>query len=242
MSQRASEWVFRGVLFILLLFFGASWDHYAAGTVDEIRSRKDDIGKHPPFSSLQRPIINVLLLGQKELYDDFIHLWTTQYLVSKEILNKDPKKLEQTLRRIAHLKVRSPYFYQVSCFRFIFDFKTPWLCEEIAKIGMMVAPESWMIPAILGYGYMEQEDFHLAAQYFTEASTIEGAPPYLAEVGSTLLVKEGVPWEEVLEALAEGDASEFIRKELEEGYKRKRFLVEPAVQTVPLPPESAPSE
>lgn len=224
-----------GVCLIFLVFTCLSWNHFSEATLTEITERKD-IGEHPPFASLQRPIINVILLGQKELYDDFIHLWTTQYLASKEILNLDPKKLEQNLRKIARLKVRSPYFYQTSCFRFIFDFRTPWLCEDIAKMGMLVAPESWIIPAILGYAFMEQEDYNQAAQLFTVASRIDGAPPYFKEVGSTLLIKKEVPLEEVLAAIAEGDLPESVRKELEEGYRRKQLKGRPEVYTVEPPP------
>lgn len=241
MSSRAKEWLLRTVLLVLLVLTAASWNHFSTETLAEINERKN-IGEHPPFSSLQRPIINVLLLGQKELYDDFIHLWTTQYLASKEIFKKDPKQLEQILRRIAHLKVRSPYFYQVSCFRFIFDFKTPWLCEEIAKIGMAVAPESWIIPAILGYAFMEQEDYHQAARFFTLAGKIEGSPDYFKEVGSSLLVKKGVPWEEVLQAMAEGEISDFVRSQLEEGYKRKQLSEESPVYTVEPPPAAETGE
>ena len=214
--------------------------HFATETITEVRERKD-LGDYPPLSGLDRRIINIMLLGQSALYDDFIHLWTTQYLTKPGILKKDPKELEQILRRIAQLKIRSPYFYQMACFRFIFDFKTPWLCEDIAKIGLEAAPESWMIGAVLGYAYIEQESYVEAAAMFARASHIKDSPEYLKTVGSTLLYKKGVS-EKILDTILNDESSKHILKQLREGLERKQGTSKELPHVTVSTVEPAPSD
>ena len=217
------------IIILLALSSFYSWSYFSQSSLDfhlQNKQRKD----HPPLASLQRPIIDFILLGQKQLYDDFVLLWTVQYLVNPDLLSVSPEELEIILMRMAKLKIRSPNFYQISCYLFIMKLNTPWLCEDIAKEGIKNAPEDWIIPAILGLVYLKQEEFISAATFFTFASNIEGSPKYFKTVGATLLHKKGVALmdkvsKEVLQEIMDDQSSKLLVKQLQEALSNKKTTV-----------------
>jgi hypothetical protein len=157
-------------------------------------------------------VTNTILLGQSELYDDFIHLWTTQYLGSEELLEYSPEVVLKELEKILPLQIKSESFYLLSCFRFIFHFKRPELCEPIGKAGMNALPENWMIPATLGYAYLIQKSFSEAAIFFEATGMRPGAPEYFKTVGKKILDKNNVDFSVPGEILKEFEKSETTQK------------------------------
>ncbi|MCY4380364.1 MAG: hypothetical protein OXC40_02180 [Proteobacteria bacterium] len=206
------------------LVFAGLFVFFADKTYPVIQKRKERIGDHPPLVGLPRNVINVMLLGQGPLYDDFIHLWTTQYLVDNKFVERNPEEMEIILRRIAEKKIASPHFYLMSCFQFLYSFKKPWLCEEIADIGIVEVEDSWMIPAVKGYAHIMQKEYLDAAQLFKFAANDRDGPDYVSKLGATLIRKHdlGDELEQKLTADQElSETSKALLRELQEEFKKE---------------------
>ena len=202
---------------IIILSAAVALCAHFAKTTNSIISSRYQLINEIPLSSLKREIIDVIMLGQSPLYDNFVHLWTTQYLGSDDILEIDPVTVSMHLDKLLNLKIQSESFYTLGCFRFIFHYKTPELCEPIAHAGMTAMPENWMIPATLGYAYLLQKKFSEAAIYFAATATREGAPKYFNSVGKKILKKNNVDLEipnEILHQMGSSDTMQRIIKKL----------------------------
>ena len=186
-------------------------DRFAKMTTDEVNSRFGLINE-VPLSSIDRKVINAILLGQGQLYDNFVHLWTTQYLGSDEILEEDPVLVSLHLDKLLRLGIQSESFYLLSCFRFIFHFKTPELCEPIGHAGMKHMPDRWMISASLGYSYLVQKKFSEAAIYFQATASKPGAPKYFKTVGAKILEKNKIDLQIPVDILKEMETSESTKR------------------------------
>lgn len=211
MSSKISS-VILSVLLMFISCFGLFI--FSEKTEDEIRNRYELVNKIP-LSGLKREVIDVLVLGQAPIYDNFVHLWTTQYLGSQELLQENPDILASKLREVLHLNIKSESFYLLSCFRFIFHFKRPELCHPIALKGMQVMPDRWMIPAALAYAYLEEERFEESANIFDAAGQIEGAPEYFRTVGDKLRSKQVIDpavQNEILEVLGNEEVGKEVIK------------------------------
>lgn len=196
---------------------GLSVNHFADKTHKEVEGRYELIN-HLPLSSLDRKIVNIILLGQSELYDDFAHIWTTQYLGSEEILELDPELVLSKIQDLMHLNLQSESFYLFTCYRFIFHFKRPDLCEPIGIEASKILPESWMITAALGFAYLVQNKFSEAAVIFDATGQKANAPKYFKTVGKKILEKNNVDFQlnsEILEALGDDETTRRIMKKFQ---------------------------
>ena len=190
----------------------------AKSTHKEVISRYADI-EHPPLSSIDRRVINAIFLGQSPLYDNFIHLWSTQYLGDKQIIKTDPEKLFKEISKLLPRHIHSESFYLMTCFRFIFDFKRPELCEPVGKIGMKTHDTNWMIPATLAYSYLVSKRFSESAVFFEIASRIPNAPKYFSTVGKKILKKNNADFSlssEILNELGKSNEAQLIIKKFTE--------------------------
>ncbi len=88
---------------------------------------------------------------------------------------------------------------------------------EILKKGMRNNPQVWQFPFYIGYNYhYELGDPIQGAQFFRLASTLQGAPEYLAKLAARATVEAGNPdlALEFLNELYEQTSNEEIRKQL----------------------------
>jgi hypothetical protein len=136
----------------------------------------------PPLSSLSPKIINLVTLGHKGLYDDFISIWSVQVLADpkiKEFATKDT--LMQNLRHTLSHTPKLESLYILSCFTLALDFDAPEFCEEISLAGLKAFPNSWRIPMIQGFVFsFKLGDNAKAAAYFGIASTRPQSPAWVA--------------------------------------------------------------
>ena len=170
-----------------------------------------------PFASIDKRIINAVLLGHGIIYDNFIHLWVTQFLSSEETLTQDPDKVSAHLKKLLPLKIKSESFYLFTCFRFIFDFKRAELCHPFANAGMRVFADNWLIPATQGYAYLVDQRFSEAALLFEVTATKPGAPGYFKTVGPKILNKNEVDFsvpQKILEQMEKSGTTQSIINKL----------------------------
>lgn len=185
------SWLWTSVMTLVLCASGGVFYQFAYSTYPVVQDRKIGMGDHLPFIDVPREVINVMLLGQSALYGDFVMLWLVQYLGGGSMTHRHTAEdLEVILRKIAAKKVRHEPMYLASCHKLMMDLKKPWLCEDVLKLGIEAVPESWLIPAVLGYVHYEQEEFLRAAEVFRFAGNIPDAPDYIQSIGTTVMVKK----------------------------------------------------
>lgn len=206
------------ILTPLLLCLSAYGSYvFAQRTFPEVMGRYE-LMTSVPLANVDRRVLDLMTLGHKELYDNFLHIWTTQYLGSDKIMDHDPDVVAEEVYKLLHLKVKSESFYLLSCFRFVFNFDRPQLCERIALAGMETLPENWMIPSVLGYAYLKLERFPEAAATFELAGNINGAPAYFKTVGRKILEKNEVDpqtHKKILETLESSGSTQKVIKRLQ---------------------------
>lgn len=198
-----------------LVLSGAGFYQVSSLTYPVVHDRKEDMGDYPPFLNLPREVIDVIFLGQSALYDNFMLLWLTQYIGPSYSLNHNPEELEVVLRKIAQKKIRHEKAYLLSCYKFMMDFKKPWLCEDIARYGFEAVPESWLIPAVLGMVHLRQQEYLLAAEVFQYAGSVPNAPDYIQRLAATVAYKHNLG-DQLKDKLKDQDMSAESRKLLEE--------------------------
>ena len=76
----------------------------------------------PPLSQLNTGLINVLLLGEKAVYDDFISIWLLQTLIDKTP-GKDPVKLMAQIRSVIRHEPKLETTYMLACLVMVMDAK-----------------------------------------------------------------------------------------------------------------------
>lgn len=161
-----------------ILLFGKS-------TQNEVEGRHDfyfDL----PLASLDPQMIDLMLLGHYEIYENFVHISTNQYLGTNRILERPPEKLHEALKKLFHLKIKSASLYKLGCVRLIFSFNRPDLCVDVAQAGIEALPSDWLIPSILGLAYLRMGETENAAQIYDYAGTIDGSPSYFKSVGQKI--------------------------------------------------------
>ena len=110
MSSKIAS-IILSVLLTLVSFWGLV--SFSESTENEIRNRYELVNKIP-LSGLKREVIDVLVLGQGPMYDNFVHLWTTQYLGSQELLQENPDILASQLwKYFTNIKSESFISYHV---------------------------------------------------------------------------------------------------------------------------------
>lgn len=141
-----------------------------------------------PFAQLEPAIIDVITLGHKGLYSDFSYFWLLQSLIYE---NEGEQTAEELFRKIMLITRHHPQIeslYTLSCFVMIKDFGNVEYCEEIAKEGMKALPNSWYIPAVVGYAFaFIVEDPVKASFYYKKTEDLPRSPDYLKKLGERLL-------------------------------------------------------
>jgi hypothetical protein len=156
----------------------------------------------PPLSGFKEPIINILTLGQKNLYDDFIDIWLVQILADPKAKTANIDELNKTILQVTDLHPKIESIYMLSCFILGIDLNRPDFCEKIILNGLNAFPNSWRLPMTQGFMYgFKLNDPVKAAAFYDLASSRQESPPYVASLAKKMLNKE---------PLTEGDAKEAL--------------------------------
>ena len=144
----------------------------------------------PPLSSLSTPMLNVVTLGYRGLYDDFADIWLLQILSDKNVRSYDPVKLLATIKAVTQHGPKIESLYLLSCYVMSFDFKQGEHCLEIISDGIRALPDSWRIPMTQGYvDAFVLHDPSSASLYYQLAASKSGAPRYFGSLAKKLADK-----------------------------------------------------
>lgn len=146
----------------------------------------DSFVNYPPLIDIPERYISLMFLGFRNMYENFLAIWTTHYLVSPTVEDYDLDQLDKMFKKVANVRHRREYLYMLSCY-VIANLKRPESCVDIITAGMERLPESWRLPLVLGSIYMEDlDDPRRAAIYFNVCSERENSPDYIKNVARKL--------------------------------------------------------
>jgi hypothetical protein len=144
----------------------------------------------PALSRLDTRFINILTLGHRGLYDDYLTITAIQFLADKKIRQMPTQRVFDTIKGIARHEPHNEAFYTLSCFVLAVDLGHSELCEPITMYGLKAHPKSWKIPALQGFIFAfklnSPED---ALQYYDMALSRPNAPKFFK--GIVTLLRDG---------------------------------------------------
>lgn len=182
--------IVRSVLtFIWVLALGAGLRSVTART-ESFSARDYDVLAPPPLTRVDERLINIVTLGHRGLYDDFIDIWLLQALGDERLKQKSPDEIHEAMRRVIDMRPKIESLYMLSCFVLGLDLKRPELCEGITLQGLKALPDSWRIPVTQGFFfYYKLGDPQKAAMYYNLAASRPGAPEFIGPLAKNLIEK-----------------------------------------------------
>lgn len=161
----------------------------------------------PPFAVLEPQMLKILSLGHLRLYHDFSYFWLLQKLIQEKPQLADADKIFTQVKAVTRYQHDFESIYMSSCFILAFDYKRPDLCESIVKDGIKAVPDSWSLPAMMGYmSAFQLKDSSKAAYYYAKASSHPKCPAYIAKLSKSILNKDPkkLEQEDTIRAIIEG--------------------------------------
>lgn len=156
----------------------------------------------PPLANLTPEFIDILSLGHRGLYDDFIEIWLAQIFANKKILDEPPEKIRGFLEHVFRLLPKTEMIYLLSSSFLELRMQRPSYAIPILKKGMEALPDSWRISASLGYIYaFRLNDRGQGAPYMYYAAGRPGAPAFLKSFSMKLASDSPISREEFERAL-----------------------------------------
>ncbi len=147
----------------------------------------------PPLVQLDPRMIDIVTLGHRGLYDDFINIWAIQILMDEAVRRESPDAVARTIRQITRNKPKLETLYMLSCFVLAIDFQRPDLCLPISLDGMAAFPDGWKIPVTQGAVFAFKMNRPAeSVPFFLIASRKAGAPAYMGSLAKKLAAKGGV--------------------------------------------------
>lgn len=198
-------------LLLLVAWFGllvAGWISVSAKTFESARASYRLV-EPPPLSQLDRRILDIATLGFKGVYDDFLSIWSIQFLADENIKAQDPGILFNAMKAITRQRPQIESIYLLSCFVFTFDLQKPEYCKELIIDGMAAMPDSWRLPMTQGFIYSSRlNDYANGAAFYAIAASRPGAPAYLKSLSYRLAEKSSLSPDDLrgsLEQILKGD-------------------------------------
>lgn len=177
-----------------------------------------DLFQAPPLAGMKTSLVNLLLLGQKPVYDDFISIWLLQALVDQR-KGKDADGMQRAINSVVHHEPKLESIYMLSCFVMMDDMGRPEACQDITLAGLRAFPQSWRLPMTQGFvEYFKLKRPAQAASFFMMAASRRDSPDYVQKVARKLLTTNEVSEEDLQSSLAllkETGSDEAFRKMLE---------------------------
>lgn len=218
-----------------LLLFGSLLAFTHQERVDKL---KNDYNLYatPPLSGVKPQFLNILLLGNKAVYDDFIAVWLLQTIM-QEGTKKEIEPFLAQVRAVIRHSPRLETTYMLSCFAMLYELKAPEHCQEINEAGLRAFPQSWRL--LMTQAYVEW--FHLkhpaqAASYFTMAAQRENAPPYVQKAARKLLETNTLTDEDVqksMDIIADRSGNKQFKQILDSIQKSKVEEPKPDAESAP---------
>lgn len=141
----------------------------------------------PPLSQLDRRILDIVTLGFKGVYDDFLSIWSIQFLADESVKSQDPELVFAAMKAITRQRPQLESVYLLSCFVFTFDLQKPEYCKDLIIDGMAALPDSWRLPMTQGFIYTSRmQDPANGAAFYALAASRPGAPAYLKSLSQRL--------------------------------------------------------
>lgn len=157
-----------------ILFYGL---YRTEESISRHRRTQVSIVDNPPLAFLGPKAIQAITLGHKGLYDDFIVMWSIQYLMDPRLKAEDPNHVVASLHTILRHEPRVESIYLLACFILANDLARPAECAQIARYGIFALPHSWRIPATIGFiAQRRLGDNAAAAALFAEAASKPNCP------------------------------------------------------------------
>jgi hypothetical protein len=145
----------------------------------------------PPLADLDPRFLDLLTLGHRDLYDDFLTVWTIEMLADEQLKQHDPDKVNAALLQTLRHRPKVESLYMLACFVMGLDLNKPEHCEALTLAGLEALPRSWRIPVTQGFMYAyRMNDTKSAAMYYGLAASRPGAPAYLHTLALKLVSGE----------------------------------------------------
>ncbi len=210
----------------LVWLSGLCFALYHVGGIVQVEAKKRHVLLGvPALADLDTRLINILTLGHRGLYDDFITIYALQYLIEPDILKLPATDVQKAIRTVSRHRPKIESFYMLSCFVLSLDMKSPELCEPVCLDGMAALPHSWRIPATQGFVYMSLlKDKARAALWYEMAGSKPGAPAYMKSLAGKLAAQAEInisDIEDTLRSLSEVEGGSRLTEFLEQQAKRR---------------------
>jgi hypothetical protein len=169
----------------------------------------------PALAEFRTEILGVMTLGHRNIWDDYAHIRTLQFLADPATQAVGGEVLSRAVMVVARHKPRIDTFYMLACF-ILLDMRRPELCEPLMIEGIAARPESWRLPLTQGFvSAFKMHDRAKAATYYALAASRPGAPPYIESVSRKLASEAGLD-----EADLKGTVQQMLEFESERGGSR----------------------
>lgn len=226
---------------LAVLLFGGALIATIPVRVQTLKSTYELYSK-PPLADVKPQFLNILLLGHKAIYEDFISIWLLQTLM-QEGVKKEAEPLIEQIRSVIRHEPKLETTYMLSCFVMLNEVKRPEFCQEINLAGLRAFPMSWrllMTQAYVEYAAMNHPA--QAASFFMMAAQRENAPDYVKKAAKKLLETKTLTDEDIeasMNLIAEKDGNTQFKQLLESIQKNKvekpaeSEVAPPAIETAP---------
>lgn len=221
-------WKTRFLPFVLpalgVFIFGAILVSTAPQRVEKLKSTYE-IYSTPPLAQIKPSILNIILLGHKAIYEDFISIWLLQTLM-QEGVQKEADPLIAQIRSVIRHEPKLETTYMLACFVMLNELKRPEFCQEINLAGLRAFPMSWRL--LMTQAYVEFSAMNhpaQAASFFTMAAQRENAPEYVKKAAKKLLETRDLTDEDIkasMDLIAEKEGNSQFKQLLESIQKNKR--------------------
>lgn len=193
----------RHIILALLLLFSVATCVRTGTNLGEGERASWRLVAAPPLAQLDTARLNMLMLGHRGLYDDFVAVWAIQFLAEPSLTKiATAESVNNAIRAITRHQVRLESLYLISCFVLALDFNRPEYCEGISVDGLKAFPNSWRIPMTQGFiAAFKQNDNLKAASFLEIAASRPNSPPYVAKVAQKLALKSSASGEDLNETL-----------------------------------------
>ena len=156
-----------------------------------------------PLSSIEPRILNIITLGFRGVYDDFLSIWTIQFLADARLKNFATDEVFSAIKSTTRQRPKIESIYMLSCFALALDLNRPDLCKEIIIDGMNALPDSWRLPVTQGFIYAYKlNDLPNAAVFYSLAASRPGAPAFLKKLSKNMIEKNELSVEDMQTSLS----------------------------------------
>jgi hypothetical protein len=214
----------RGLPFLAVLALGGALIATMPSRIERLKSTYQ-LYAPPPLSHVKPEFLNILLLGHKPIYEDFISVWLLQTIM-QEGVTKEFEPMMSQIRSVIRHEPKLETTYMLSCFIMIKELKHPEVCQEIILAGLRAFPMSWRL--LMTQAYVEFAEMNhpaQAASFFMMAAQRENAPDYVKKAAKKLLETKTLTSEDLeasMNLISDKEGSAQFKKLLESVRNKNR--------------------